>query len=105
MEFVENISNRVAMTSIFPIFTLVVISVLFLYYMYVSHPRSGTTQWVDAHVTKSSIRFLMNRYPMEKRDIAPLLVITVVSLFLALFRLGDFAAPQSFSHFSEVPSF
>ena len=41
------------------------------------------------------------RYPLERRDIIPMVAIVIVYAAVAFFRLGDTTAPQTFCHFAE----
>jgi hypothetical protein len=99
-ENIMSMLNNIMPTIIFPILTLSFLIVFYLYYIKISKPKPGTTEWIDVEMSKPRLTFLTVRHPLEKRDIVPLVIITVVFLFLALFRLGDTVAPQSFFQFS-----
>ena len=74
--------------AIFPVIVILFIFLFFFYYVRVIQPRTGTTEWIQAELDKSDLTFLLRRYPMEKKDILPLTVITIIFLFLAVFNLG-----------------
>jgi len=74
--------------AVFPVIVGLFLLFFFIYYTRVIQPRKGTTEWVQAELSKSGLTFLLRRHPMEKKDILPFTVITVVFLFLAVFNLG-----------------
>lgn len=98
--FLDWVSNTFSFTLFFPVITLVLLLYFFLYYLKASRPLAGTTEWVDAEISKVDLTFFNSRHPLEKRDIMPILVIAAVFSFLALFKLGDTTAPQSFTQFA-----
>jgi len=85
---------------IFPVVTLIFLTLFFLYYRRITKPLAGTVEWVANETARKSLTFFTHRFPMEKRDIGPLAIITAVFSFLALFKLGDTSAPQSFFQFN-----
>ena len=93
------------MAVIFPIIVLAGLFMFYLNYRKYSRPLASSHEWIyevlKNHRDKPRITFIATRHPMEKRDILPLSVILAVFAFLALFRLGDTSAPQSFHHFSQ----
>ena len=84
--------------------TVFLIALFFLYYRRISQPLAGTSEWITELVETPKLTFITTRRPMEKKDFAPLTLITVVFLFLALFQLGDTSAPQSFFRFPDDQS-
>ena len=86
---------------VFPVITVAALMMFFLYYKRASGPLAGTAEWVAYHLDRPKRFSLSMRCPMEKADAAPLIVIIVVFLFLALWVLGDTAAPQSFHQFTK----
>jgi len=100
LNFVEKIMEYVTLTTAFPIVTLFFLLMFFSHYIKSLRPRPGTTEWILMEVSKKKLTFLSERYKLEKSDIAPLLIITVLFTALALFRLGDTTAPQSFFQFT-----
>lgn len=55
--------------------------------------------WVRDTVP-ARLTFAGKRYPMEKRDRLPILLITVIYALTAFFQLGDMTAPQTWVDFS-----
>ena len=93
--------NYVTPTVFFPAVTLFLLILFFYYYARISQPLSGTTEWIEMKTEKNRLTFFSGRFPMEKKDAAPLAIITAVFAFLALFQLGDTSAPQTFFQFSK----
>ena len=71
-----------------------------MYYRKVSLPLTGTIEWIIRKTEKPKLAFHTHRYPMERRDVLPLAVITVISAVIAFWGLGDTSAPQSFLKFA-----
>ena len=84
---------------VFPVIVFVLLGFFFGYYRRITKPLTGTTEWIDWEVNKPRLTFFTKRYKMGRKDIAPLVIITAVFSFLALFQLGDRTAPQSFFQF------
>jgi len=80
--------ERFEIVMIFPIITILLVALFFLYYIKVTRPRAGTAEWISRVVDKP--RFEFKRYPLERKDILPLAIITAVFLALALYRLTPF---------------
>lgn len=87
-------------TTLFPALLLAALLLFFYRYYQASRPRLGTLEWIE---TYDRPRFTLSgrRYPMEKRDIAPLCLITAVYAVVGFFLLGSTEAPQSFHQFTE----
>lgn len=69
-------------------------------YWYSMRPRRESLEWIMlAEHRPRRLSFTGRRWRMEKRDVLPLLVITVVYGCTAFFRLGDTTAVQSFARF------
>ena len=85
---------------VFPVITLFLLALFFVYYRKAAMPPAGTLEWVKIAVNKPRLAFHTTRYPMEKKDIAPLAAMTALFTFLALFQLGDTEAPQNFHRFT-----
>jgi len=101
LEFLAAMWNNLTATVVFPVVTLFFLTLFFLYYFKISQPLPGTADWVSEEINKPKLTFFSTRHQLEKRDVAPILIITAVFSFLALFSLGDRSAPQSFHHFSD----
>ena len=101
LESIRRILNNLTPTVFFPFVTVFLLALFFVYYVRVSQPLKGTTEWIKADTEKKRLTFFSTRYPMERKDAAPLAAITAVFAFLALFQLGDTSAPQSFFRFTK----
>ena len=86
---------------IFTVITVFCLAFFFAYYREAARPLAGTTEWIDRIVNRPRLTFFASRCPMEKKDIAPVIIFLAVFSFLAFFRLGDNAAPTGFFQFSE----
>ncbi len=63
------------------------------YYWSILRPRQGTLDWVALQERKP-LTFHRPRYPLERKDALPILLITVIYAFTAFFSLGDTTAPD-----------
>jgi len=81
--------------------TIIGIFAFLAYYIRISQPRRGTTEWISRVINPPRFRFTFKLYKMEKRDAAPLAIILAVFTFLSFFMLGDTDAPQTYHHFSK----
>lgn len=98
--YYEVFLSKATPAMIFPVITLFLLVLFFLYYIKIARPLEGSLEWIDRRIAKNRFTFMTTRHPMEKKDIAPLLIILAVFSFLALFKLGDMTAPQSFFRFT-----
>ena len=99
-EYITIAWNYLQPVMVYPAVTLICLALFFRYYRKAARPRAGTTEWIQGEISKSNLTFFTVRHKMGKKDIAPLAVITAVFAFLALFKLGDTVAPQSFFQFT-----
>ena len=88
-EYISSIITGFSAVTIFPVVTMLLLLLFFLYYIVVLPPQRGTSEWINMEVSKTRLNFFSRRHPMSVKDIAPLLIITVFFLFLAVFNLGD----------------
>ncbi|NLT14102.1 MAG: discoidin domain-containing protein [Clostridiales bacterium] len=88
------------LTLVFPAVTLVCLFLFFRYYLKVTQPLAGTTEWIMRIVNKPQFTLLHRRHPMERRDILPVIIITLLYAAVAFFKLGNMTAPQSFFRFT-----
>lgn len=88
-------------TLVFPVVTVASLLSFFLYYLKASRPLRGTTEWITEHVREKKLSMPSRRYPMERRDILPLVIIVAVYAVVAFFALGNTEAPQSFYRFTD----
>ncbi len=72
----------------------------FLKYFREMAPRMGTLEWIQNY-ERPGFSLDGRCYPMERRDLLPLLVLMAVYAVVAFANLGSTAAPQSFYTFTE----
>ena len=101
LERLRTMLNSLTPTVFFPAVTVVLLIYFFYYYYKSSKPLTGTTEWITTETAGKRLTFFTTRHPMEKKDAAPLAIITAVFTFLALFQLGDTVAPQTFFKFTK----
>ena len=88
------------LTCIFPVITIICLLLFFRYYRRVSMPLAGTTEWITRIIEKPKFTLFYRRHPMARKDVLPILIITLVYAAVAFFKLGDFTDPQSFHRFT-----
>ena len=86
--FFNNLAG-IILPGIFPVLVILFLIGFFVYYIVVIQPRRGTTEWVHVELEKKRFTLLNRRHPLERSDIKPLVIITAVFLFLAIFNLGE----------------
>jgi len=101
LELLQVILQHITLTLLFPVVTLMLLIRFFFYYKEVSRPLPETSEREGIQTPEAGLTFFSKRHPMEKQDVLPLIAIFAAFLFLALFRLGDFVAPQRFFQFSD----
>ena len=74
---------------VFPVIVILFLIIFFIRYFKALQPQSSTAEWIKMIISKDILTFFNRRHPMEKRDIAPLTIITLVFLVLSLFNLGS----------------
>lgn len=82
---------------------LVLIAAFFIKYRRSMAPQMGTLEWIR-NFERPRFTFDGRRYPMERRDILPLLLLVAVYAVTAFTNLGSGDAPQSFYTFTEENS-
>ena len=74
----------------------------FVYYWLAMRPRRDSLEWITlVEHRPRRLSFVGRRWPLERRDALPMLVITAAYAVTAFFRLGDTAAVQSFARFEK----
>lgn len=88
---------------ILPIFFLVlaIALVLLFFEMYVILLRRKSPAANLAECETARLSYPRRRYPMQRRDLLPLILITVIYAVTAFWGLGNKQSPQSFCSFSE----
>ena len=90
-------ASYITVSMLWPVLTLAAIAAFFLYYWGVVLPRRGTLEWsMPQNPRPGPLSFTARRFPMEKRDRTPLLLLTLVYAATAFFQLGSTKAPQTF---------
>ncbi len=87
-------------TVVFPIITVMLLFCFFAYYFKALRPRTGTLEWIGM-AEKKNFSFRHSIFPMEKKDIIPIIAITLLYGAVAYWGLGINSAPQSFFQFNE----
>ncbi len=83
---------------VWAVLALAICAAFFVYYWFCLRPRPHSLEWIamsEAAGRRKSMTLTMKRHPMERRDLIPLLLVTVVYALTAFFRLGDLSAPQT----------
>ncbi len=89
---------QINMTLAFPVITALFLLLFFGYYFSVLRPRKGTLEWI-ALETKPALTFSLQRYPVTKGDILPMVLITMTYAVFALWNLGDTQGISRFHRF------
>jgi len=74
---------------LFPVITAILLFLFFYYYSKTFQPQQITTEWVFIRINNPGISFINQRYPMSKRDVTPLVIITLIFTILAVVNLGN----------------
>jgi len=88
-DYFRGVISNPSPAAIFPTVIVILLVLFFIYYIKALRPRRGTVDWIRAEVNKPRLTFLSSRFPMEKIDIAPLFIITLLFFFLAILNLGN----------------
>lgn len=83
------------------VFTALCIAMFFIYYIMACLPKPHTIEWITARMEKKTFSFNIKRYKLEKKDIIPMIALTLFFGVLGFFYLGDTTAPQSFFQFND----
>jgi len=74
---------------VFPTIICLFLLLFFIYYIRTLQPQQGTMEWIEIEVSRPKLTFLNRCHPIESSDAAPLVIITFLFLFIAMFNLGD----------------
>lgn len=81
---------------VLPIGFMCIIACFFAYWLMLIITRSRRDCLVGAYyIPKHTPHFSCKRFKLEKRDIAPIIIITLVYALIAFLGLGEFTVPQS----------
>lgn len=89
---------------VWAVFGLLICGAFFGYYWYCLRPRPRSLEWIAMAEERSRPRRMtltLPRHPMGRRDILPVLALTLVYAATAFFQLGSLSAPQSVQPFAE----
>ena len=96
MEVILDALNSLTPTVLFAVLFAGVGIAFFIYYWYAIAPRKGTLEWIAMSENRPTrITFTVKRHPMERGDIVPILLITLLYACTAFFRLGNVENIQS----------
>lgn len=84
--------------AIFPVVLIGLIVAFFIKYKREMSPRMGTLEWIQ-NFDKPKFSLDGKSYPMERKDLLPLLIILAVYAIVAFTNLGSTKDPQSFYTF------
>lgn len=84
-------SLNITITVIFPIAVIFFLMMFYIYYIRVLRPERGTTEWIEMKkdADERKLTFFSQRYPVEKSDALPIILIAAVFLIFAIFNLGS----------------
>ena len=89
MEPIMDFFNSLPDAAIFiPVFALASVA-FFAYYWYAVAPRKGTLEWISMRENRPTRVTFPKCYPMTRRDILPMLLITAIYACTAFFQLGN----------------
>ena len=85
--------------------TLAAAIAFFIYFWKVSAPRKNSLEWIAmAEAQPRQMTLTLKRHPFQKKDVLPMLLVTVIYAVSAFFQLGNTHAPQSYTVFDEDTS-
>ena len=99
--------GNMAPAALWAVVALAICIIFFVYYWICLKPRPHTLEWISMAERRARPRQMtltMKRHPMTRRDIAPILIVTVLYAATAFFRLGDLTAPQTYTRFQQGDS-
>ena len=93
---------------VWALFGLLICIAFFAYYWWCLCPRPHSLEWIamaEERYNPRRLTLTLKRHPMEKRDILPIIALTIVYALTAFFRLGDHHVPQSVVKFQQGDSY
>jgi len=88
--------------SLWAVLFLAVCIVFFVYYWVCLRPRPHNLEWIamaEKQAKPRKMTLTLKRYPFTRKDVFPMLLVTVIYAATAFFQLGDFSAPQTYTKF------
>ena len=96
--------GNMAPAALWAVVALLICIIFFVYYWRCLKPRPHTLEWItmaERSARPRQMTLTIKRHPLTRRDIAPLLIVTVIYAATAFFRLGSFDAPQTYTKFQD----
>jgi len=87
-ESIVNFFTGLSPANAFPVIVGLFLLFFFIYYNRTLRPQTGTAEWIETEVTAPKLTFIAKRYPMNRADITPLILICLVFSVLAVVNLG-----------------
>lgn len=97
----DQILPYITPTLLIPIAAITAVFVFFFFAWSQLSSRRGTLEWIDRAMLPP-MTFRLRRYPMEKKDALPMLLLTALYAVVAFTGLGSFTNPQTFQPFSQA---
>jgi len=85
----SNFNREITPVMFFPAVVIVLILLFFAYYISVVRSQPGTAEWIIRKLNKNNLTLLNHRFLLDKRDIMPLVIVTIFFMILAMFNLGS----------------
>lgn len=100
--------NNLAPAAVWVPVGLTVCLAFFLYYWRCLRPRPNSLEWISmaerrAQPRRMSLTF--RPHPFQRRDVLPMVLITLIYAVSAFFHLGDFQVPQTYTVFQPGTSY
>ena len=96
--------GNMAPAALWGVVALAICIAFFVYYWRCLKPRPRTLEWItmaEKRARPRQMTLTMKRHPLTRRDIAPILIVTILYAATAFFRLGSFTAPQTCAKFQQ----
>ena len=86
--------------------TLALAIAFFVYFWKVSQPRKNSLEWIAMQEAQPRrLTLTLRRHPFTRKDVLPMLFVTIVYAFTAFFQLGSLSAPESYTVFDKESSY
>lgn len=84
--------------------TLAAAIAFFIYFWKVSAPRKNSLEWIAmAEAQPRQMTLTLKRHPFQKKDVLPMLLVTVIYAVSAFFQLGNTHAPRAIPSLTRTP--
>lgn len=88
--------------SLWAVVALAICVAFFIYYWVCLRPRPHTLEWIamaEKQAKPRKMTLTLRRHPFTRKDVFPMLLVTIVYAATAFFQLGDLSAPQTYTKF------